>query len=222
MPTANAVRQYIHNLASTGASGALFTSRDLLHLGTRTAVDQAVSMCIKEGRIKRVARGVFATYLTPTFTALQVAQAKARAFGKQILSGADSVFQEFAARGIKLDIAQRSAPGVISFPTNGCSSQFRFGDLTIRFRSVCARHFQLGDSLMGKMVRMLWQLGRRRCDREAISQARTWMRRPDVEQLRRPLTAHLIPGWLFAFVHPPWIGPRKPVRPLPVDPFAGD
>ena len=42
--------------------GGVLSPKEFLHLGTRAAVDQALSRLTKEGRLLRVARG---TYVTP-------------------------------------------------------------------------------------------------------------------------------------------------------------
>ncbi len=45
--------------ASTLPEGAPIAAKSLLHLGTRAAVDQALSRLVRRGRLMRAGRGVY-------------------------------------------------------------------------------------------------------------------------------------------------------------------
>ena len=50
-----AVRQLLHR----SAPGKVFTPADFLHLGSRAAVDQALSRLVRQGAIRRLSRGLY-------------------------------------------------------------------------------------------------------------------------------------------------------------------
>lgn len=79
---ASKIRIFIDELSTE----AIFTSGDVLRYGSRSAVDNELYEQVRNGKIKRLARGVFkkvaASYLT--VTTFLIAQAKARRFGKEI------------------------------------------------------------------------------------------------------------------------------------------
>ena len=52
----------IHLHAQTLAEGGVLSPKEFLHLGSRAAIDQALSRLTKEGKLMRVARG---TYVCP-------------------------------------------------------------------------------------------------------------------------------------------------------------
>ena len=87
------VTQQIVQRATAKGRGAVFTPSDFLDLGSRAAVDQALSRIARAGRLRRVARGLY-DYpridpqlgpLTPSTDA--VAQALARTRGGMRSSG---------------------------------------------------------------------------------------------------------------------------------------
>src|ERR1700680_1673193 len=58
MKGARVTQQIVQRAAAKGR-GAVFTPNDFLHLGSRAAVDQALSRIARAGRLRRVARGLY-------------------------------------------------------------------------------------------------------------------------------------------------------------------
>ena len=56
----NTTIQAIKAYAKALPEGATLSARELLHLGERAAVDQALSRLVKRGELMRVRRGLFA------------------------------------------------------------------------------------------------------------------------------------------------------------------
>ncbi len=81
MTTMAAIRVHVHALPQ----GEPFTSSDLLSVGTRASVDQALSRMVRSGAIERIYRGVFVRPRTNRYVGKvppapeKVAQAVARA-----------------------------------------------------------------------------------------------------------------------------------------------
>lgn len=181
------IRRHINRLPQ----GIIFSTRDLLHYGTRAAVDQCLYRLVKAQIIIRLAWGLFMRNeyddtLLPL--ASTVAIEKAKAFGRQIIShGID------AAKKLGLTPADNQP---LIFATNGRSSSFRFGKnkLVIYFKGVSARKMALGDSQVGLIIRALSQLGETICSPTIVSTAVSALRRPQRQQLRQ--SASLMPAWM--------------------------
>src|SRR5215472_17318307 len=83
METIHLIRVHITRLQQN----AIFTTRDFLCYGTRSAVDTALHRLIKKAMILRIARGVFIKWTMEAFrgdnlpNAREVARTKALAFG---------------------------------------------------------------------------------------------------------------------------------------------
>ena len=198
MFTISEVKRHVNRLKN----GQILTTRELLSYGTRSAVDQAVCALVKDGYMDRLARGVFVT--TKSWPAVKVkdidvATAKARAFGKELLTDAAHIAGKL---GIAADMG--SPPNTVTFASSGCSSQFRFGDITIRFRGICQRKFQLGETKSGQSLRALWHIGQRTVNAHTVQEAARNFLRTDREEIRRPCTAGMLPEWLKDFFAVVW------------------
>jgi hypothetical protein len=135
--------------------GQLLTTRQLLGMGSRAAIDQALHRLVKSGFVIRVTRGVFMKRNSPTPTVWEVACAKATAFSRQIYQhGAD------AAKALGFIEEGNQSP---TFACSGSSSSFRFDESVIRLKGTSPRKLHNGDSLSGRVIRAMWHLGKDRC-----------------------------------------------------------
>jgi hypothetical protein len=124
---------------------------------------------------------------------LQVAQAKAAAFSKKISTYCASFAQE-----LNLLTNQNQA---VLFACSGSSSSFKFGAVTIKFKTVCARKLSWSESPAGQAIRALWYLGKANLTPANIYKATRNCRHQDIVEIRRG--AARIPDWLNAhFLHP--------------------
>lgn len=163
----------------------LLTTRQLLGWGSRAAVDQATYQLVKSGWIIRVARGVFMRKGSRMPTVLEVAKAKAQAFGKQ-------VYEHGANIAKQLGFAPREGRRT-TFLCTGRSSSFRFGKIVIRFVGTSPRKLAGGDALSGKAIRAMWNLGKNTCTPEMLSSTYSnWG--PAEEEIHE--LASLLPEWM--------------------------
>jgi hypothetical protein len=141
--------------------GELLTTRQLLGLGSRAAIDQTLHRLVKSGFINRVARGVFTRRNSPTPTVWEVARAKAIAFRKQIYRHGADVAKE-------LGFIQEGNQNP-TFSCSGRSSSFRFDEVVIRLIGMSPRKLHNGDSLAGSVIRAMWYLGKAQCSTGLIA-----------------------------------------------------
>jgi Family of unknown function (DUF6088) len=184
MCTSTFIRKHILNLPK----GMIFSTREMLNYGKRSAVDQCLYRLVKSGRIIRLAWGLFmkddSDIVKPsTFT---VAKEKARAFGKTILSRTLNPARFYG----KADFNNEN----ISYPIQGHSSSFKYGETTINFQGICMRKISLGDASVGLAISELWRLGNKHCNQHILATATVEFNRS--ERLQFHQSCHLMPSWM--------------------------
>jgi len=167
----------------------IFTTRDCLKFGLRRAVDSALFRLVEEGIIIRLARGVFIRDGSDlkAIGAWKVAEAKARAFGKEIAGHGAKIAME-------LGLIPQSRTPMKFYVSGGHSSSFRFGKVVIYFKGVSAKRMGIAYSKAGKAVRALWHLGRRNFTPNLLQAAKVGLRRSDEDELRESI--RWMPAWL--------------------------
>jgi len=191
------VRAFINTLPV----GKLFTTRDCLRFGRRAAIDQALARLVRSQYILRLARGVFMRDLpvASTPSSYDIAETKARAFGKQIASyGADLAAQ--------LGLIDRK-PAQPTYIINGHTSSFQAGGTTIHLHGACMRKLLPRETLAGQVMRALWHLGRQLCTPRAVMIATARCGRSDRQALRDYIA--WMPSWLGDYFAPRTVSLRR-------------
>lgn len=177
----------ILNFISNLSSGEWFSTQQVLNLGTREAIDQALYRLVKCGYLTRIAWGLFTLRTNEqNFEPLAVAKFKAQVFKKK-----------FAIHG--LDIASRLglvAPAQTQqlFSVYGVSSAFQSMKREITLKSYSPRKISLGDSLVGEIISALWFVGEKNCDDSVVASALSRLSAEGIRELAQ--SAHRMPGWL--------------------------
>ncbi|HKI37741.1 MAG TPA: DUF6088 family protein [Gemmataceae bacterium] len=162
--------QILDRIRSTGR-GKVFTSKDFLDLGSREAIDQALSRLARAGEIQRLGRGLYhvpqwnerlGIPLSPD--ADEIAEALARQTGSRIApSGA------VAANRLGLSTQIPAKPVYL---TDGRTRQVRVGSLVFVMRHAGPKELPLGSRISAMVFQALRHLGRSAVDSEAISRLR--------------------------------------------------
>ncbi len=177
-----------------GSRGSVWSAKDLLDLGTRAAVDQALRRLSLAGRIRKVARGL---YDRPRSSALvgerapmveAVAKAAARARGAQVRpTGA------VAANALGLST---QVPARADYITDGPARDIHVGGRHLKLRRVSPKRLALPAGA-GAVIEALRYLGRDAvqklsdADIQRVSQALT---DTDIRTLRNAM--HHAPDWM--------------------------
>ncbi|GEM_PF-471116 len=184
------LRSYVSQLEP----GQIFTTSQILNLGTRTAVDQAVSSMIGNHMIIRLADGVFARMPDSPrdYSAEEIVQKKAEFQSKKSFAYGSTLTTQFDLT----DYNKRFAPTLTEkkLSTNRSSSKIQTMAGTVEWRCTSGRKEQLADSKAGEIVYALWHLGQSQCTDEVVFKALSKLKR---EELHHALnSAHLMPNWL--------------------------
>jgi Family of unknown function (DUF6088) len=159
---------------------------DLLDLGTRSAVDQALSRLAQQERILRVGRGLYAW---PRFSTLlkqnvppsvdALAHAWARQNGLRIVP-----FGAYAANLLGLST---QVPAKYVYYTNGRTQRVRLGGAEVRFLNRGPKTMEVKGQLAAHIFQALRYLGKDRMTPDVIAQLRRVTRPQDRADIRRNL-----------------------------------
>lgn len=175
--------QILDRIRSTGR-GKVFISKDFLDLGSREAIDQALSRLARGGEIQRLGRGLYhfparnerlGIALSPDTD--EIAEALARQTGCRIApSGA------MAANRLGLSTQVPAKPVYL---TDGRTRQVRVGNLVFAMKHAPPKELPLGSRISAMVFQALRHLGRSAIDNQAISRLRRTLSPQQKEQLLR-------------------------------------
>jgi len=149
MSCIGAIRAHIHALSED----VIITTRELLEYGYRSTVDQSTSRLVRDAVLRRVARGVFVKFAAPDPRPMEVARAKAEAFGKTLVTDGRE-----KARELQLVTDDETQ---IVYQVNGKTSSFRFLGVRIILRGAVPKKSVGAESSVAKTIRALLHLGDR-------------------------------------------------------------
>jgi hypothetical protein len=155
--TVTSVPDRIMKRARATGRGGVFTPSDFLDVAGRAAVDQALSRLVKNGKLRRLARGLYdfpkvhpkLGLLSPTPD--DVAQALARETGSQVqISGARAA----NALGLTTQVPARS-----TYLTDGPARRVVLGKRVVDLRHASPKHLIAPGSAAGTVVQALRHVG---------------------------------------------------------------
>ena len=177
--------------------GKVYTSKDLVHLGSRAAIDQTLSRLSKQGTLQRLARGLY--YYPRTNPRLgmvvspsadEIAAALARQTGSRIApSGA------LAANRLGLSTQVPAKPVYL---TDGRSREVRVGNQVFAMKHVAPKELPIGNPVSAAVFQALRYLGSSSIDEDVISRLCRRLSAKHRHQLLRD--ARYTTGWIADIV----------------------
>jgi len=172
--------------------GSVVTPKDFLDLGSRAAVDQALSRLAKAGVLQRVGRGLYhypkvSQRLGPLSPAPDVvAGAMARKTSSRLqVTGA----QAANALGLSTQVPVRA-----TFVTDGLTRQVRVGNQLIQLRRAAPKRLVGAGKRWGGVIPALAYLGKDQVDSDAIRRIRNALAHGDRLALARHAAS--APDWM--------------------------
>lgn len=191
--TAELVRSHIE----AAPQGEPFSSVELLSLGTRAAVDSALSRLTKEGFITRITRGVYVRPLYNEYigevtpNSYKIAEAVARTTGAVIgLNGAE------AARGFALSTQMSMQP---LYLTTGPTRVISVGKAQIRMRHTSPRKLALAGRPAGMALTAMYYLGKEELTPAVIGAIREKLPLAEFETLSA--STKIMPAWMSDVIY---------------------
>jgi hypothetical protein len=137
--------------------GSVLSPKEFLHLGSRAAIDQALSRLAKDGKLQRVCRG---TYVAPVASRFGVrSPAPEKVVQSMASQRGDTVVPHGAAAANALGLTQQ-VPIREVFLTSGRSHKLKLGRTEVLVKHVPRWMLSLGASQAGAAVRALAWMGR--------------------------------------------------------------
>lgn len=173
-------------------SGSVATPADFLDLGSRAAVDQALSRLVRRGALRRVSRGV---YGYPERSALlgelsprpeEVARALARQGCQRLLASGAQAANELGLTD--------QVPARIEYLTDGPSRTVMIGRLPVSLRRSTPRRLATAGRVSGTVAQALRFLRKAQVDDEVIRNLKDRLDAAGKKQLLEDIP--LVPGWI--------------------------
>ena len=137
--------------------GEVLSAKEFLYLGSRAAIDQALSRLAKEGKLQRVCRG---TYVAPVSSRFGVRSPAPEKVVQSIAAQrGDTVAPHGASAANALGLTQQ-VPIREVFLTSGRSHKLQLGRSEVLVKHVPRWMLSLGSSQAGAAVRALAWIGR--------------------------------------------------------------
>jgi hypothetical protein len=137
--------------------GEVLSAKEFLYLGSRAAIDQALSRLAKEGKLQRVCRG---TYVAPVVSRFGVrSPAPEKVVQSMAAQRGDTVVPHGANAANALGLTQQ-VPIREVFLTSGRSHKLQLGRSEVLVKHVPGWMLSLGSSQAGAAVRALAWIGR--------------------------------------------------------------
>ncbi len=190
----------IRKLVSSLKPGEIFTTRECMVYGGRSAVDNSLYKLVKSGVIERLARGVFVSVAKrkASYTSEEIAAVKARSFGRKTFDHGSSLA---SMRQLPVDELKNY------FALTRSSTSFFTTNGRIRMRIASGRKEHLAHTTPGDIIRALWHLGNGVCTLNLVKQVVTLWNKNEVSAILRE--ASWMPYWLLSLFRqvtgPSWL-----------------
>ncbi|MAJ64555.1 MAG: hypothetical protein CBB62_10140 [Micavibrio sp. TMED2] len=180
--------------ASTLPEGVPVTAKGLLHLGSRAAVDQALSRLTRRGALLRAGRGAYVLPVESRFGK------RAPSVEKTVVALAEQRGERITASGAMAANALGLTTQVPTRPvylTSGRSRRLVLGKQEVELRHAPNWQLALGNAKPGQVIRALAWLGPEKAE-AAASRLRTTLNSEERAELAR--VAGRMPDWLAGTV----------------------
>jgi hypothetical protein len=170
--------------------GATLGAKELLHLGSRAALDQALSRLVRQGLLMRAGRGV---YVRPIETRFGVRAPSAEKVVLAIASlRGETVVSHGAAAANALGLTTQ-VPVRVVYLTSGRSRHLKLGAQTVEMKHAPSWQLIKGGEPAGEAMRALVWMGPTHAS-EALKTLKQKL--PEAEFRALGATRNILPGWL--------------------------
>jgi len=153
------VAERILTQANSLPEGALISARELLHLGSRAAVDQALKRLLERNELMRLAQGI---YVVPVKTRFGTrAPTAEKVIERFAATRAETIVPHGAAAANMLGLTTQ-VPTKLVYLTSGPNRQFQLGAQVLEMKHAPQWMLLPTQPAVGQAVRALAWLGQRR------------------------------------------------------------
>ncbi len=184
------LQELIMNHARSVPEGVLLCPSALLHLGTRAAVDKALSRLAQGGRLLRVCQGMYVKPQETRFGSRPPSVEKVIA-SLSVLSGETIVLSGAAAANALGLTGQLPVEPI--YLTSGANRQLKLGELTVELRHAPRWQLLAPNRTAGAVIRALAWLGPQDVDK-GLETAKQHLSAADLDELAAARA--FMPAWV--------------------------
>ena len=174
----------------------VFTPKDFLDLGTPHAVGMTLLRLVRNGRIRRLARGLYDCPKTHPVLGLLSPSADSIA---EALAGRDGTrIQASGAYAANLLHLSDQVPAKIVYHTDGASRRVRVGRQTIILKRTAPSHLRTHDRMSGLVIQALRFLGKTHVTHDRMQPLHRLLSPKDRRQLLKDLPT--APVWMHPYL----------------------
>ena len=170
----------------------VFTPKDFLDLGTPHAVGMTLLRLVRDGRIRRLARGLYDC--PKKHPVLGLLSPPAEAIAEALAGRNGTRIQASGAYAANLLHLSDQVPAKIVYHTDGASRQVRVGRQTIILKQAAPSRLRAHDRMSGLLIQALRYLGKANITEERVKQLHRLLSPKDRRQLLKDLPS--APVWM--------------------------
>ncbi len=190
--TPKALRDRILQELRSAGAGAVLATRDLAHLGEAAAVRQALSRSVRDGSLRRAARGLYA--IPREDPAIGVLATSAEAVVEALQRRDGIRLLPSGAHAANLLGLSDQVPMRMVFLTDGRARRIRVGKREVILKRTTPRQMATAGRISGTVIQALRWLGRERVDQEIVEKLRRRLSPRECRQLLED--ARHAPAWV--------------------------
>src|SRR5579862_3571314 len=192
MKVANPIDRTMLARIKASGDGWVFSPTDFLDLGTRDAVDKALSRMASAASIRRVARGLYDIPRRHPIVGLTAPSVDKVA--KALAGKGGTRLQPTGAYAANLLGLSDQVPAKVVFLTDGRSKRIRIGNLEIALKQTSPRIMATAGSISGLVIQALRYLGKAHVNEDTVKRLDGKLSADDRKQL--PKDAGYAPAWI--------------------------
>ena len=192
MKVANPIDRALLARTKVRGDGWVFSPTDFLDLGTRHAVDKALSRMAAAASIRRVARGLYDVPRRHPIVGLTAPSVDKVA--KALAGKGGTRLQPTGAYAANLLGLSDQVPAKVVFLTDGRSKRIRIGKLEIALKQTSPRIMATAGSISGLVIQALRYLGKAHVNEDTVKRLDGKLSADDRKQL--PKDAGYAPAWI--------------------------
>ncbi len=193
---ASSIDSRIRKQIRESGAGSVFTPSNFLKLGSRAAVDKALSRLTAKGVVRRVARGLYD--FPKTHPRLGVLSPSVEAVAKALAGRHGIRLQPSGAYAANLLRLSEQVPAKVVFLTDGPSRKVKIGNQEITLKQAAPRQLGAAGRTSGMVIEALRYLGKENITPERIGHLRKLLSSMDKAVLLDDL--ELAPAWMHEHI----------------------
>ncbi len=187
------ITDYIHS----HGKGWVFTSKDLLDLGSEEAVHVTLHRLKERGEIKRVVHGVY--YYPKNSELLGAMPPDIRGVAEALASKYQIRIQPSGAYAANLLGISEQVPAKVVFLTDGENKKIKIGKMELIFKKTTPKNMAMAGKISGLVVQALKFMGQQHIDDRKIRIIKKKLNKEDLKVLKED--ANLAPVWIRKIIH---------------------